>query len=136
MEKKTVKVAAAVICDNMNAPQKIFATQRGYGEFKDGWEFPGGKVESGETPQQALVREIREELDTEIEVGQLIDLVEYDYPSFHLSMWCFWSQVKSGGLVLKEHEAAKWLTKDTLGSVKWLPADVALIEKIRGLISG
>lgn len=135
MEKKIVKVAAAVICDDMEKQKKIFATQRGYGEFKDGWEFPGGKIEPGETPQMALVREIREELDTEIEVGKLIDLVEYDYPSFHLSMWCYWSQVKSGNLVLKEHESAKWLTKESLDSVEWLPADVALIGKIRGLLS-
>lgn len=135
MEKKIVKVAAAVICNDMKNPKKIFATQRGYGEFKDGWEFPGGKIEPGETPELALVREIREELDTDIEVGELIDLVEYDYPSFHLSMWCYWSQVKSGDLVLKEHESAKWLTKESLDSVEWLPADVALIGKIRGLLS-
>lgn len=124
---ETVKVAAAIIMHG----DKIFATQRGYGEFKDGWEFPGGKIEAGETPQQALVREIREELDTEIEVGDLFDTVEYDYPTFHLSMDCFLCTVKSGNLVLKEHEAAKWLTKDHLDSVEWLPADKGLIEKLK-----
>lgn len=124
---KTIQVVAAII----RQENKIFATQRGYGEFKDGWEFPGGKMESGETPKQALAREIREELDTEIEVGELIDIVEYDYPKFHLTMHCFWCTVTSGDLVLKEHEAARWLTKDTLDSVAWLPADLGLIEKIR-----
>lgn len=127
---KTVKVVAAIIIEN----GKVFATQRGYGEFKDGWEFPGGKVEDGETPQEALVREIKEELDTEIEVGELLDTVEYDYPKFHLSMDCFICKIKSGDLVLKEHEAAKWLTKETLDSVEWLPADEGLIEKIRKYI--
>ena len=124
---KTIKVVAAIIIDR----EKVFATQRGYGEFKDGWEFPGGKIEEGETPQEALVREIKEELDTEIEVGELLDTVEYDYPKFHLSMDCFICKIKSGDLVLKEHEAAKWLTKETLGSVEWLPADEGLVEKIR-----
>lgn len=127
---KIIKVVAAIIIDE----GKVFATQRGYGEFKDGWEFPGGKVEEGETPQEALVREIREELDTEIEVGELLDTVEYDYPNFHLSMDCFICKVKSGDLVLKEHEAAKWLTKETLDSVDWLPADEGLVEKIGKLI--
>lgn len=127
---KTIEVVAAVIRDN----DKIFATQRGYGEFKDGWEFPGGKMEAGETPRQALVREISEELDTDIEVGELIDTVEYDYPQFHLTMHCFFCTVKSGNLVLKEHEAAKWLKKDQLDSVSWLPADLSLIEKIKKLI--
>ncbi len=124
---KTIKVVAAVIRND----DKIFATQRGYGEFKDGWEFPGGKIEAGETPQQALVREIKEELDTEISVGNLIDIVEYDYPTFHLSMCCFWAEVVSGNLRLKEHEAAKWLAADELDTVDWLPADRDLIEKIR-----
>lgn len=124
---KTVKVVAAIIQDG----NKIFATQRGYGDFKDGWEFPGGKIEQGETPQEALVREILEELDTEIEVGELLDTVEYDYPQFHLSMDCFMCTVKSGELVLKEHEAAKWLNKDTIDSVDWLPADQGLIVKIK-----
>ncbi|SHK92170.1 8-oxo-dGTP diphosphatase MutT [Hespellia stercorisuis] len=123
---KTVRVVAAIIKNN----GKIFATQRGYGEFKDGWEFPGGKIEVGETPQEALVREIREELDAEIAVGELLDTVEYDYPAFHLSMDCFWCEVVSGNLVLKEHEAARWLGKDELGSVEWLPADLGLVEKI------
>ena len=121
---KTVKVVAAIIQDG----NKIFATQRGYGEFKDGWEFPGGKIEQGETPQQALKREIEEELDTEITVGNLLTVVEYDYPEFHLSMRCFLCTVASGDLVLKEHEAAKWLTRDQLDSVAWLPADVKVVE--------
>lgn len=128
---KTVKVAAAIICDDMKEKNKIFATARGYGELKGGWEFPGGKVESGETPQQALIREIIEELDTEIKVGELIDTVEYDYPTFHLSMDCFWAEVKAGHLELKEAEAAKWLTKDQLDSIDWLPADILLIDQIR-----
>ena len=124
---KTIRVVAAIIRDK----DKIFATQRGYGEFKDGWEFPGGKIEEGETPQDALKREIMEELDTEIKVGELIDTIEYDYPTFHLTMDCFWAEVKTGHLVLKEAEAAKWLTKEQLDSVDWLPADVTLIDKIR-----
>ena len=128
---KTVKVVAAIICDNIKEKNKIFATARGYGELKGGWEFPGGKVEPGETPQQALVREIMEELDTEIKVGELIDTIEFDYPSFHLSMDCFWAEVRKGHLELKEAEAAKWLTRDQLDSVAWLPADVTLIDKIR-----
>ena len=128
---KTVKVVAAIICDDMKEKNKIFATARGYGELKGGWEFPGGKVELGETPQQALIREIIEELDTEIKVGELIDTVEYDYPTFHLSMDCFWAEVKEGHLELKEAEAAKWLTKEQLDSVDWLPADILLIDQIR-----
>ena len=129
---KTIRVVAAVIkAMNDNGEKIIFATERGYGEFKGGWEFPGGKIEPGETPQQALCREIMEELDTKIQVGDLIDTIEYDYPAFHLSMDCFWSEVLSGNLVLKEHEAARWLTSDELDSVEWLPADVTLIDKIR-----
>lgn len=124
---KTIKVVAAVIVND----NKIFATQRGYGDFKGGWEFPGGKIESEETPQEALKREIMEELGTEIAVGELIDTVEHDYPTFHLSMQCFWSKVISGNLILKEHKAAKWLTKEELYSVDWLPADVSLVEKIK-----
>ena len=123
---KTIRVAAAVIKDG----ERIFATQRGYGEFKDGWEFPGGKIEVGETPQDALRREIREELDTEIQVGEKIDTVEYDYPTFHLSMDCFWCKVVEGKLVLLEAEASRWLKKEELYSVDWLPADLGLIEKI------
>ena len=130
-QMKTVKVVAAIICDDMKEKNKIFATARGYGDLKGGWEFPGGKVESGETPQQALIREIIEELDTEIKVGELIDTVEYDYPTFHLSMDCFWAEVKAGHLELKEAEEAKWLTKDQLDSVTWLPADILLIDQIR-----
>ena len=124
---KIVRVVAAVI----QSDHKIFATQRGYGEFKGGWEFPGGKIEPGETPQQALVREIKEELDTEIEVGELIETVEYDYPTFHLSMDCFWCKIVKGNLVLLEAEASKWLAKDELYSVEWLPADEGLIKKIK-----
>ena len=132
---KTIRVVAAVIkATNKNGEPMIFATQRGYGDFKGGWEFPGGKIEEGETPQEALVREIREELETEIAVGKLIDTIEYDYPTFHLSMDCFWAEIVSGNLVLKEHEAAKWLTKDELGTVEWLPADIGLIEKVRVVI--
>lgn len=130
-QMKMVKVVAAIICDDMKEKNKIFATARGYGELKGGWEFPGGKVEPGETSQQALIREIIEELDTEIKVGELIDTVEYDYPTFHLSMDCFWAEVKEGHLELKEAEAAKWLTKDQLDSVTWLPADILLIDQIR-----
>lgn len=125
---KTVRVAAAVIRDN----NRIFATARGYGAFKGKWEFPGGKIEMGETSQEALKREIMEELATEIKVGDLIDTVEYDYPDFHLTMECFWCEVVNGGLELKEHEAARWLMREELYNVEWLPADVRLIEKIKG----
>ena len=128
---KTIRVAAAVIRKN----NRIFATQRGYGEFKDGWEFPGGKIEPGETPRQALAREIREELDTEINVGELIETIEYDYPTFHLSMDCFWCTVVEGSLELKEHEAARWLDRENLYSVDWLPADTGLISKIEKLLT-
>lgn len=129
---KTIKVVAAVIKSiNQNNDPIIFATQRGYGEFKGGWEFPGGKIEAGETPQKALKREIKEELDTEISVKDLICTVEYDYPKFHLSMDCFWCDIINGNLVLKEHEDAKWLTKDNLDSVEWLPADILIIKKIK-----
>ena len=129
---KTIRVVAAVIkVTNEKGDPMIFATQRGYGDFKGGWEFPGGKIEEGETPREALVREIREELETEIAVGKLIDTIEHDYPTFHLSMDCFWAEIVSGNLVLKEHEAAKWLTRDELDSVEWLPADIGLIEKLR-----
>ena len=123
---KNIKVVAAIIIDN----NKIFATQRGYGDFEDGWEFPGGKIEKGETPEEALIREIKEELDTTINVNKKIDTVEYDYPNFHLSMDCFICNKLEGDLVLKEHEASKWLSKDELYSVDWLPADKEIIEKI------
>ena len=131
---KTIKVVAAVICDSLQTKSRIFATARGYGEFKGMWEFPGGKIEPGETPQQALKREIKEELDTTIKVGELIDTLEYDYPDFHLSMDCFWCEVIEGELVLLEAQDARWLTKDELDSVKWLPADLGLVEKIRFLM--
>lgn len=127
-----IKVVAAVIKSlNDKGQTIILSTQRGYGEFKDSWEFPGGKIENGETPQEALKREIMEELDTQIEVGTLIDTIEYDYPDFHLSMDCFWCEIVRGNLVLKEHENAKWLTKEQLQDVEWLPADIKLIENIR-----
>lgn len=124
---RTIHVVAAIIHD----AGRIFATQRGYGQFKDYWEFPGGKIESGETPQEALRREIKEELDTEIDVGDYITTIEYDYPDFHLSMDCFFSTVREGQLTLREHEAAKWLSKKELNSVNWLPADLSIIELIR-----
>ena len=127
---KTIRVVAAIIIDD----GKVFATQRGYGEFKDGWEFPGGKIDAGETPEEALVREIKEELDTEVEVNELLDTVEYDYPNFHLSMDCFICKIKLGDLVLKVHEVAAWLTKETLYSVDWLPADQGLIPKIESIL--
>ena len=127
---KTIRVVAAVIRDG----DRIFATQRGYGDFKGGWEFPGGKIEEGESPQEALIREIREELETEIVVGELIDTIEYDYPTFHLSMDCFLAEIVSGEVVLKEHKAAKWLTKDTLDFVEWLPADISIIDHIRDVL--
>ena len=128
---KTIRVVAAVIKAVNQAGQPIiFATQRGYGDMKGGWEFPGGKIEEGETPQEALIREIGEELDTVIEVGKLIDTIEYDYPTFHLSMDCYWAQILSGKLVLKEHEDARWLNREELRTVAWLPADITLIDTI------
>ena len=124
---KTIRVVAAVI----RSEDKIFATARGYGEFKGQWEFPGGKIEAGETPEEALAREIKEELETEIKVGSLIHTIEYDYPTFHLSMDCFWCEIVNGDLVLKEAEDARWLTRDQLYDVMWLPADITLIEVIK-----
>lgn len=127
---KTINVVAAVIMKE----GRVFATQRGYGEFKDGWEFPGGKVEAGESPEEALRREIREELEVEVNVGDLIDTIEYDYPAFHLSMKCYACTIASGSPHLLEHEAARWLSADQLDSVAWLPADITLIPKIAGLL--
>ena len=124
---KTIQVVAAIIRDK----GRIFATQRGYGPYKDGWEFPGGKIEPGETPEEALKREIREELDTEIEVGKPAGHIEYDYPEFHLSMDCFFCTLLSGSLTLKEHEAARWLSPAELDSVSWLPADRSLIDGLK-----
>ena len=132
---KTVRVVAAIMKDiNKEKQSIIFATQRGYGEWKGFWEFPGGKMEEGETPQEALKREIMEELGIEIKVGELITKIEYDYPTFHLSMDCFFVEIISGDLILKEHEDAKWLTKEELDSVNWLPADITLIDKIKTMI--
>lgn len=128
--RKTIRVVAAV----MIRDGKVFATRRGYGVWKGWWEFPGGKMEVGETPQEALVREIREELDAEIEVGALLDTVEWDYPDFHLTMHCFVCTLVSDSLHLNEHEASAWLSRETLTSVKWLPADEGLMPKIAGLI--
>ena len=127
---KRIEVVAAIIHD---AEGRIFATQRGYGEFKDGWEFPGGKMEAGETPEEALRREIWEELETRIEVERLVETVEYDYPQFHLTMHCFLCRGESGRLALKEHEAARWLAKDELNEVDWLPADLQIIDKLKFL---
>lgn len=128
---KTIRVVAAVIRGTRDNKEIIFATARGYGDYKGWWEFPGGKIEPGESPQEALVREIREELTAEIKVGDFITTVEYDYPKFHLSMDCFWAEIASGELVLKEAEAAKWLAAGELDSVKWLPADLEVVENIK-----
>lgn len=127
---KTINVVAAVIMKE----GRVFATQRGYGEFKDGWEFPGGKVEAGESQEEALRREIREELEVEVNVGDLIDTIEYDYPAFHLSMKCYACTIAGGSPHLLEHEAARWLSADQLDTVAWLPADITLIPKIAGLL--
>lgn len=130
---KTVKVVAAIIIKN----GKIFATQRGYGDFKDGWEFPGGKVEQGESPEQAIIREIKEELGAAIKVTGFLTTVEHDYPTFHLSMDCFWAELKEGSSVeLLEHEAAKWLSLNSLDEVDWLPADIKVVEAIKNSLKG
>ncbi|MBQ9605101.1 MAG: (deoxy)nucleoside triphosphate pyrophosphohydrolase [Firmicutes bacterium] len=132
--RPVTKVAAAVILSEENGIKKIFATRRGYGEYKGKWEFPGGKTEAGETAKTALVREIKEELDTLIKVGEHIYTIQYDYPKFHLTMDCFFAEVAEGKLTLSEHTAAKWLTKETLYSVDWLPADLSLIEKLKEML--
>ena len=129
---KTITVVAAIILDG----GRILATQRGYGDYKDGWEFPGGKIEPGETPQQALVREIKEELDMEIAVGDFLTTVEYDYPAFHLSMQCFWCRIVEGTPILKEHEAARWLSPKNIDTVEWLPADLLIIPLIKEKLGG
>ena len=131
---KTIRVVAAVICDSLDQPTKIFATARGYGDFKGQWEFPGGKIEVGESSEAALIREIKEELDADITVGTLIDTIEYDYPTFHLSMDCYWCIVIGGAIKLLEAQEARWLSKDELDSVQWLPADITLIEKIAAIL--
>ena len=127
---KTIKVVAAVIKSN----DEIFVTQRGYGEFKDGWEFPGGKVEKGETKEEALIREIKEELDTVIKVDSYLDTIEYDYPDFHLSMDCFVCSIVEGNLVLKEHEDSKWIKKEEIDTLNWLPADLVIIDKVKEMM--
>ncbi|MDO4480887.1 MAG: (deoxy)nucleoside triphosphate pyrophosphohydrolase [Erysipelotrichaceae bacterium] len=127
---KTIKVVAAVIKSN----DEIFVTQRGYGEFKDGWEFPGGKVEKGETKEEALIREIKEELDTVIKVDSYLDTIEYDYPDFHLSMDCFICSIVEGNLVLKEHEDSKWIKKEEIDTLNWLPADLVIIDKVKEMM--
>ena len=137
---KAVRVVGAIIMaekdskDDTDQGKMLFATQRGYGNLKDGWEFPGGKIEEGEKPEEAIVREIREELDTVIKVEKYVDTIEYDYPEFHLSMDCFLCSIVEGDLVLKEHEAARWLTKETLDSVDWLPADVTILDAVREML--
>ena len=133
---KTIRVVAAVLCDSLEQPTSILATARGYGDFKGRWEFPGGKLEPGETARQALVREIGEELGVLVEIGDFIGTVEYGYPDFHLRMDCFWCRVAQGTIVLKEAEAAKWLSKDELYSVDWLPADVTLIDRLAARMDG
>lgn len=132
---KTINVVAAIIIRTSESAPQVFATQRGYGEYKDWWEFPGGKIEEGESPEAALAREIKEELATEISVGEYIDTIEYDYPTFHLSMRCYKCSVISGKLELLEHENAVWLTAESLRSVKWLPADITILDKIEKLLS-
>lgn len=133
---KDIKVVAAIICArNAEGERIVFATQRGYGTYKDGWEFPGGKVEAGESPEGALVREIREELETEVEVGEHLVTVEHDYPEFHLSMDCFFCTINRGDLVLREHEAARWLTLEQIWEVDWLPADVKVVEAVLSTVN-
>jgi 8-oxo-dGTP diphosphatase len=133
---KHITVSGAIILRTNPTTQQneIFATQRGYGEYKDGWEIPGGKLESGETPEQCIVREIQEELDTEVRAEKVLDIIEYDYPAFHLTMHCILCTIVSGELKLLEHESARWLTRDTLHSVNWLPADELILDKIEQLL--
>ncbi len=129
-DMKNVKVAAAVICDSLENRRRILSTARGYGEYKGRWEFPGGKIEAGESPEKALVREIKEELCVDIKAGELIDVIEYDYPDFHLTMYCYWCEVVNDEIVLNEAEAARWLTAGEMYDVDWLPADKVIIDKI------
>ena len=132
---KTIRVVAAITkAVNEKGETIIFVTQRGYGDFKGGWEFPGGKIEEGETPQEALKREIKEELEAQIEVGELLHMVEYDYPTFHLTMHCFVCTLLDNTIHLNEHQAAKWLNSDTIDSVEWLPADVEVAEKVKKIL--
>lgn len=130
-DMKQIEVVAAIIHD---ADGRIFATQRGYGEWEGWWEFPGGKMEAGESPEEALRREIWEELETRIAIERLVTTVDYDYPKFHLTMHCYWCHVENGQLTLKEHEAARWLAKNELNSVRWLPADLDVVEKLREMM--
>ena len=133
--KKIIVSGAVILRTSPNTNKKeIFATQRGYGNYKDGWEIPGGKLEPGETPEDCIVREIREELATEIKAERILGVVDYDYPNFHLTMHCILCTIVSGELKLLEHEAAKWLSKETLRSVDWLPADQVILEKIEEIL--
>lgn len=131
---KTIKVVAAAICDSFEKPKKIFTTEKGYGNYQGKWEFPGGKIEPGESPEEALIREIQEELDVQVEIGPKLGEIEYDYPEFHVEMTCFFCRISQGEIVLKEASAAKWLSKDELFTVDWLPSDRSLIKRLEELM--